>query len=144
MPSFKEGSALEDLYETIMEHVHQGSFDDERLHKLAERVKDRQWKLYQQVQIGDRIRVIGNMAPKYIVGATGTVVAKFKEKIEVDIEPEFIKGRRFEGKGPLGFPFTNFIKIGDKQPTTLTAEDISPATKNLQDRINKFLETQDG
>ena len=45
MPSFKEGSALEDLYETIMEHVHQGSFDDERLHKLAERVKDRQWKL---------------------------------------------------------------------------------------------------
>ena len=115
MPSFKEGSALEDLYETVMEHVYQGSFDDERLHKLAERVTDRQWKLYQQVRIGDRIRVIGNMSPKYIVGATGTVVRKYKQKVEVDIEPEFIKGRRFEDRGPLGFPFTNFIKIGDKQ-----------------------------
>lgn len=110
MPSLKEGFELENLYETIIECVQGGQFD-ESLFKLASVVKDRQWKVSRQIGVGDRIRVVGNMSPKYIVGATGTVVGKHRDRIEADIDPEFVKGRKFEGGGPLGFPYGNVVKL---------------------------------
>ncbi len=76
-------------------------------------IRRRQIVLANQITIGDRIKITGNMKPKYLTGVTGTVLSKDRKGfwVQMDKDHPNLAGRKYENYGEVGLPLGCVSKI---------------------------------
>jgi hypothetical protein len=75
-----------------------------------------------QLRTGDRIRVVGRIKPKYLIGCEGTVKRIAGDKAFVDATGEFGWGR-YGRSADLGVPLSCVEKIASAPPASSPVED---------------------
>jgi len=106
---------LGDAFNLFCEWIKEGDFDSQ-LRDLRQAVRNREFKLANQIKVGDRIKVTGNMSPKYIVGVTGEIVSREGGKnpkfwVNLDEDHPNLQGRKYGSGGDVGFPINAVTKI---------------------------------
>jgi hypothetical protein len=93
-----------------------GDYDDKLDQLKAEFdtvLRRRQIVLANQITIGDRIKITGNMKPKYLTGVTGTVLSKDRRGfwVQMDKDHPNLAGRKYENYGEVGLPISCVSKL---------------------------------
>ena len=105
----------QELFNTLLGSIKEGDFDSQ-LRDLRQAVRNREFKVANQIKVGDRIKVTGNMSPKYIVGVTGEITAREGGKnpkfwVNLDQDHPNLQGRKYGSGGDVGFPIHAVTKI---------------------------------
>ena len=96
------------LVDAITGGQHDDSLDELR-EAVRARIKIVEYRTARALQVGDRVRVSGNISPKYLLGATGVVVGEVKgQRIEVTLDE---RRRKYPADIPMGFPIGCVEKI---------------------------------
>ena len=106
---------LFDQIKDVVADIESGKYDDklEQLKAEFDTVfRRRQIVLANQITIGDRIKITGNMKPKFLTGVTGTVIQRdgdyFHVKVDQD-HPNLVAAKRT--RHVVGIPVECVSKI---------------------------------
>tara|TARA_B100000405_G_scaffold54372_1_gene36533 strand:+ start:1307 stop:1648 length:342 start_codon:yes stop_codon:yes gene_type:complete len=100
----------------VVADIEEGKYDDKLQQMKAEFdtvFRRRQIVLANEITIGDRIKITGNMKPKYLTGVTGTVLSKDRKGfwVQMDKDHPNLAGRKYENYGEVGLPLGCVSKI---------------------------------